>query len=205
MKQVLYDKFFLVMMIPILTDPHFGRPPGSGSVLKLMWIQDLILLLTILSFRYLYNCSVADPEWFIPDPDPALNYPSSGAGFRPRFRFYADPDPTQCVCFLFPVNVFFTVETSNIVIVNSQIFFLLNILWGGLISNFVQKCDNSGSSIAVKTGFVCQCWVPEQLVEVSLDDITRYTGTYLVVSSYLIFFLMTILLWCLLISSYVVF
>ena len=26
--------------------------------------------------------SVADPEWFIPDPDPALNFPSSESGYN---------------------------------------------------------------------------------------------------------------------------
>ena len=35
----------------------------------------------------------ADPEWFIPDPDLALNFPSSGSGYRPKFRIHADPDP----------------------------------------------------------------------------------------------------------------
>ena len=31
-------------------------------------------------------CSVVDPEWFIPDPDPALNFPSSGS--RHKFRIH---------------------------------------------------------------------------------------------------------------------
>ena len=39
--------------------------------------------------------SVVDPEWFIldldPDPDPALNFPSSGSM---RFWIHADPDST---------------------------------------------------------------------------------------------------------------
>ena len=35
--------------------------------------------------------SVADPEWFIPEPDPALNFLCSG--FRQKFRIHADPDP----------------------------------------------------------------------------------------------------------------
>ena len=34
-----------------------------------------------------------DPKWFIPDPDPALNFPSSGS--RQKFRIHADPDPTH--------------------------------------------------------------------------------------------------------------
>ena len=29
--------------------------------------------------------SVVDPEWFIPDPDPALNFPSSGSGSNPCY------------------------------------------------------------------------------------------------------------------------
>ena len=33
-----------------------------------------------------------DPKLFIPDPDPALNVPSSGSGSRPNFRIHADPD-----------------------------------------------------------------------------------------------------------------
>ena len=39
--------------------------------------------------------SVADPEWFIPDPNQALNFPSSRSGSRSRqkFRIHADPDP----------------------------------------------------------------------------------------------------------------
>ena len=36
--------------------------------------------------------SVVDPRLFIPDPDPALNFPSSGS--RQKFRIHADPDPT---------------------------------------------------------------------------------------------------------------
>ena len=36
--------------------------------------------------------SVVDPKWFIPDPDPALNFPSSGSGSRQKFRIHADPD-----------------------------------------------------------------------------------------------------------------
>ena len=28
----------------------------------------------------IHGTSVADPEWFIPDPDPAFNFPSSGSG-----------------------------------------------------------------------------------------------------------------------------
>ena len=38
--------------------------------------------------------SVVDPEWIIPDPDPALNFPNSGSGSRQKFRIHADPDPT---------------------------------------------------------------------------------------------------------------
>ena len=36
--------------------------------------------------------SVVDPRLFIPDPDPALNFLSSGS--RQKFRIHADPDPT---------------------------------------------------------------------------------------------------------------
>ena len=38
---------------------------------------------------------VADPEWFIPDPDPALNFQTSGS--RQKFRIHADTDPTHTV------------------------------------------------------------------------------------------------------------
>ena len=31
---------------------------------------------------------------FVPDPDPAFNFPSSGSGSRQKFRIHADPDPT---------------------------------------------------------------------------------------------------------------
>ena len=37
--------------------------------------------------------SVVDPEWFIPDPDPALNFPRSGSGSRQKLRIHADPNP----------------------------------------------------------------------------------------------------------------
>ena len=39
--------------------------------------------------------SVVDPKLFIPYPDPALNFPSSGSGSgsRQKFRIHADPDP----------------------------------------------------------------------------------------------------------------
>ena len=41
-----------------------------------------------------------DPKWFIPDPDPALNFLSSGSGSRSRqkFRIHADPDPYPQQC-----------------------------------------------------------------------------------------------------------
>ena len=38
--------------------------------------------------------SVVDPDWFIPDPDLALNFLSSGSGYRQKIRIHADPDPT---------------------------------------------------------------------------------------------------------------
>ena len=41
--------------------------------------------------------SVADPEWFISDPDPALNFPISGSRRKFRIRIQAkvpDPNPT---------------------------------------------------------------------------------------------------------------
>ena len=41
--------------------------------------------------------SVVDPKLFISDPDPALNFPSSGSGSRQKFRIHADPDPTYTV------------------------------------------------------------------------------------------------------------
>ena len=42
------------------------------------------------------NTSVVDQEGFIPDPEPALNFPSSGSGSRQKFRIDADPDPDRC-------------------------------------------------------------------------------------------------------------
>ena len=39
--------------------------------------------------------SVVDPELFIPDPDPALNFLSFGSGSRQKFRIHADLDPTH--------------------------------------------------------------------------------------------------------------
>ena len=52
------------------------------------------LLLTKLSQnkkKMLIFPSVADPKLFIPDLDPALNFPSSGS--RHKFRIHADPYP----------------------------------------------------------------------------------------------------------------
>ena len=37
--------------------------------------------------------SIVDPKWFIPDPDPALNFPRSGS--RQKFRIHADRDPNS--------------------------------------------------------------------------------------------------------------
>ena len=56
-------------------------------------------LVNILGLGWFITCSieyssVADPGLFIPDPDPALNFPSSGLGSRQKFRIHADPDPT---------------------------------------------------------------------------------------------------------------
>ena len=39
--------------------------------------------------------SVVDLEGFIPDPDPALNFPSFGS--RQKLRILADPDPTHVI------------------------------------------------------------------------------------------------------------
>ena len=41
--------------------------------------------------------SVVDPELFIPDPDQALNFPSSRSGSRQKFRIHSDPDPTHVI------------------------------------------------------------------------------------------------------------
>ena len=38
-----------------------------------------------------------DQEWFIPDPDPALKFPSSGTGSGQKFRIHADPDPAHVI------------------------------------------------------------------------------------------------------------
>ena len=43
------------------------------------------------------KCSVVDPERYIPNPDPALNFLSSGSGSRQKFRIHADPDPTHVI------------------------------------------------------------------------------------------------------------
>ena len=56
-------------------------------------------MVTEFAFFYFlsYLCvltSVVDPKLVIPDPDPALNFPSSGSGSRHKFRINADPDPT---------------------------------------------------------------------------------------------------------------
>ena len=42
-----------------------------------------------------HKTSVVDPNLFFPDPDPALNFPSSGS--RLKFRIHADPDPTHVI------------------------------------------------------------------------------------------------------------
>ena len=38
-----------------------------------------------------------DPERFIPDPDPALNFLSSRSGSGQKFRIHADQDPTHVI------------------------------------------------------------------------------------------------------------
>ena len=57
-------------------------------------------LVNILGLGWFITCSieyssVADPGLFIPDPDPALNFPSSGlgSGYRQKFWIHADLDP----------------------------------------------------------------------------------------------------------------
>ena len=42
---------------------------------------------------------VVDPKLFIPDPDSALNFLSSGSG--QKFRIHADPDPTHVILSIF--------------------------------------------------------------------------------------------------------
>ena len=48
--------------------------------------------LFIVEYLPIHIDSVADPEWFILDPDPALNFTSSGS--RQKFRIHADQAPT---------------------------------------------------------------------------------------------------------------
>ena len=47
--------------------------------------------------------SVADPKLFIPDPDPSLNFPSSGS--RQKFRIHADPDQDPTCNNKVPVSI----------------------------------------------------------------------------------------------------
>ena len=44
---------------------------------------------------YIPVSSVVVPEWLIPDPDPALNFPSSGS--KQKFRIHEYPDPTHVI------------------------------------------------------------------------------------------------------------
>ena len=77
-----------------------------------------------LTFKHSGKHLVADSEWFIPDPDPALDFPcsgsrsnpynliifgnyfvrnnNSGSGSRQKFRIHADPDPQHCFFLRFP-------------------------------------------------------------------------------------------------------
>ena len=52
---------------------------------------------TVFTVQAIVISSVVDLKLFIldPDPDPALNFPSSGSrsGPRQKFRIHADPDP----------------------------------------------------------------------------------------------------------------
>ena len=60
---------------------------------------DLLITYQIIYVFFYFHVSIStvDPKWFIPDPDPALNFPSSGSGSRQKFRIHADPDPTHVI------------------------------------------------------------------------------------------------------------
>ena len=47
---------------------------------------------TVFTVQAIVISSVVDLKLFILDPDPALNFPSSGS--RQKFRIHADPDAT---------------------------------------------------------------------------------------------------------------
>ena len=51
-----------------------------SSIYNTVWSHSCVLCYCIV-YKY---ASVADPEWFIPDPDPAFAFQSSGSGFGSR-------------------------------------------------------------------------------------------------------------------------
>ena len=70
--------------------------------------------------------SVVDPEWFIPDSDPALNFPSSGS--RQKFRIHADPDPTHIIyVYLEIITQTLQIQSKRRIYQRSAIFYF--ILW----------------------------------------------------------------------------
>ena len=91
----------------IIPDPDPGKSSGSDRIRNTAtyyYIHDKDLLNStvipniiknlFITVNVIQKISVVDPKLFIPDPDPALNFPSSGSGSRQKFRIHADPDPT---------------------------------------------------------------------------------------------------------------
>ena len=97
----MYDDRYLARLIPGI----YLQPSGkSGPPVLCKWSVFLLLKGSVKQTRVStfflsetlkstgIKTSVVDPKLFIPDP--AFNFPSSGSGYRQKFRIHADPDPT---------------------------------------------------------------------------------------------------------------
>ena len=72
--------------------PKSGGSSGSGSWLRNTDTDPSKQYLCNGSLSFIVFHSVVDQKLFIPDPNPALNFPSSGS--KQKFRSHADLDPT---------------------------------------------------------------------------------------------------------------
>ena len=75
---------------PTPTPSPTHTPCGSGSATLSLMQQFLKMVLE----KVVSEPVLRIRNDFVPDPDPAFNFPSSGSGSRQKFQIHADPDPT---------------------------------------------------------------------------------------------------------------
>ena len=115
------------------------------------------------------KCSAADPDWFIPDLDPALNFLSSGSGSNPYY-----------------LSIFGNYEKQQIV---GKAFFLLNLVFYFMLQSYsTDSPEFTGLKWELILLFICSfifCWIhadpdPHSATLLELAELYLFVCTHLV-------------------------